>query len=562
MKKYILYGAGNNAEPVIRNCLGIYKFDCIVDADESKWGKRICNLEIKPTNYLMSNEYDGQDIIISVSNKDVQKKIIDFLETVGFKYKTNCFVATNNIGIYFERPGRVSGYIENCENGETIKSYDEASFLFKPKDKECMLRCVNDEYVDRYREVYQKCKQGNMFGKYIVNTVINDIDYNLPYKMILEHEYISPISYSHEWSPRMFNDYVLFMADMIKALAQIGLGLGDGHTLNATIHNGAFLFLDFGAIICEMTKGVTLIEYINTHIIPLLLFYKGQMDKAYLYLKNPGIQYTLADIRGYLDDREQLFVEKLYDDILYLSTQEDLIKYIDNLVDGINSISNSIATTKWMGYQNDEWDWSSDREKWSKKMTNVINMIEFIQPKSIVDLAGNMGWYGTYYHSYVDYSVIIDLDCNCVDYLWNKVRVDDITNVIPIKMSICSPTLGYYRDEMISSTAIVPWRQSAIKRFKSDLVLALAIMHHLVFSQQLTFEEVIEQVLMFSKRYIIIEFIEKTDQYIWNFKKEGFEWYTKENFEKILSSRCKILSTNVSTPEKTRTIYLCEKKER
>ena len=59
---------------------------------------------------------------------------------------------------------------------------------------------------------------------------------------------------------------------------------------------------------------------------------------------------------------------------------------------------------------------------------------------------------------------------------------------------------------------------------------------------------------------MIIEFIEQTDQYITDFLKDGFEWYTKENFEQTLKQRFVIIETAVSTPKKTRTLYLCEKK--
>lgn len=559
MKTYILYGAGNNAEAVIKGSIGIFKFDYIIDRDENKWGRSICNLEIKSPDFLTSEEYKGQSIIISVSNKSQHDEIVTYLENIGIKYRERCFDAIDNIMIQTETPGRISGHISACENAESVKSYDPASFLLKPNTDKCMLRCVNDAYVEKYKVVYEKCKENGLLGKYIVNTTITDNILDLPYSLILKHEYINPISYCFEWSPEMFRDYVLFMADMLKVLAHVGLGLEDGHALNATIYKGKFIFLDFGAIKNGVTRGVNLIEYINTHLLPLLLLLKGQAEKAYLYMKNPGIQYTLADIRGYLDISEQRMIEQLYDNALYIKTQEDVIEFSEKVIVNINKKASSLNQTRWMGYQNDEWSWSNDRRKWSNKMKNVMNMIEQVKPRSIVDLAGNMGWYGTYYHTNLAYSVIVDNDENCVDYLWRRIKDEHIENVVPIKMSICTPTLDYYRDEVISETGIIPWRKNAQNRFSADLVLALAIIHHLVFSQQLTFEEVIDQILLFSKKYIIIEFIEQTDQYIWNFNKVGFEWYTKENFEEILEKKCNIISRKTSSPEETRTLYLCEK---
>ena len=131
---------------------------------------------------------------------------------------------------------------------------------------------------------------------------------------------------------------------------------------------------------------------------------------------------------------------------------------------------------------------------------------------------------------------------------------------MPIYMSVCVPTLDYYRDDAISGSAVEPWRKSAVDRFRSEVVIALAIVHHLAFAQQLSFAEIIGQFTLFTSRYLIVEFIEQNDQYITNFLKNGFEWYTKENFVRELKKNFKILETRLSTPCETRTIYLCELK--
>lgn len=557
-KKYILYGAGRNAETIIKRSRGIFEFDCVIDKDESKWGQKIGGLEIKSPQFLKSQEYKNQDIIISITNEALHESVVNDLYNLGFEYGVKCFDGVDIIPLGEAQPGHVSGVIKGIPTSKKIKSFDVTSFLLHAEDKRRILRCVNDLYVDNYKEVYTKCKENGLFDKYIVNTRIADEKTNLPYKLVLEHEYINPISYCFEWSPKTFRDYTLFMADMLKALAKADMGLCDGHALNATIYKTNFVFIDFGALKCGMTKKNTLIEYINTHLIPLILYSKEQTERAYLFLKNAGLQYTLADIKGYLNDEEVEQIANLYNDVLHVKEQKDVLNFLDKIIKYINEMAEDSFSTKWQGYQNDEWDWSDDKEKWSDKMHNVMQMIESVKADSIVDLAGNMGWYGTYYHSKVNYVVVIDMDTHCVDYVWNRIRQYSLDNVIPIRMSICAPTLDYYRDEAISKTAIIPWRQNAVQRFKSDLVLALAIIHHLVFSQQLSFDEVIDQFLMFSNKYMIIEFVEQTDKYIWNFKREGFEWYTKENFEECLNKRCIILDTKPSTPGETRTLYLCE----
>lgn len=560
MKEYIMFGAGRNAEQIIDGSIGIFPYKYIVDNDEQKQGKTIRGIKIVSPDYLISSDYNGENILISVTRDDVHCAIVEQLQGMGFKYNENFFDAAELISIGNTVSGLVSGYIELPEYASSIKSFDPSSRLVKLEDTGYMLRCVSDDSAVRYKDIFEKCLKNGLFGKYIVKTSCSGNTYGLPYKLVLEHEFVNPVSYCFEWSPKTFYDYTLFMADFLLKLSNADLGLNDGHALNTTIANGSFLFLDFGAIKQGVTRKATLIEYINTHIIPVALFGKKQAKKAYLFLKNMGLQYTAADIQGYLNQKEYDAIVDLYDLALRVNTQEDMQLFIKRARNCIFLFSDTEIRTRWEGYQNDEWDWSVNKNKWSSKMTNVMKMIEEVNPDTITDLAGNMGWYGSYMRDKLEYSVIVDMDYNCIDYLWEKIKELDIKNVIPISMSLCSPTLDYYRDDAIRENGIIPWRKNAIERFQSKMVLALAIVHHLAFAQQLTFEEIINQVALFTSQYLIIEFIEQTDQYITDFLKDGFEWYTKENFEQTLKQRFVIIETAVSTPKKTRTLYLCEKK--
>ena len=215
--------------------------------------------------------------------------------------------------------------------------------------------------------------------------------------------------------------------------------------------------------------------------------------------------------------------------------------------------------TRWKGYQNDEWNWSENKKLWSTKMHSVIDALIKLKPHTIIDLAGNMGWYGSYLNSQVEYAIVADYDPMCIDYLWEKINDEHMKNVIPVYMSLCNPTLDYYKDYPIAQCGIEPWRKNAYVRFKSDVVIALAIIHHLVFAQQLSFEEIICQLSLFSNKYLIIEFVDQTDRYITDFLKDGFEWYTKENFEAQLKQKYRVLDIKGSTPCETRWIYICEK---
>lgn len=63
--------------------------------------------------------------------------------------------------------------------------------------------------------------------------------------MVIEHKFISPITYCYEWPPEMYEEYVEFMLDFIISLTKADLRLSDPHGLNATINDGKFVFFGF-----------------------------------------------------------------------------------------------------------------------------------------------------------------------------------------------------------------------------------------------------------------------------------------------------------------------------
>lgn len=556
--QYIIFGAGNNAEKLILwLTANEFAIKYLVDNDPDKQGKNILGFEIKSPDEL-KNHYKNQHILISVSNKVVYGEIAEQLTNMGYTENKDFSNGLRLSKISEPLSGKVSGYINLPDIFSSVKSFDPASRLVKLKNEHRIFRLVNEDYAAQYLEVYRICKEKHLFGDYVIETCMIENIWQLPVKLIFEHRFLEPISYSFEWSPAMFYDYVGFMLKMLRRFGECGLALCDGHTLNATVADGKFIFIDFGAIKPGVTSESVLLEFINTHIIPLILMYRNQIPKAYLYLKNPGIEYTLTDIQGYLDVEELSKMHMLHRSLMNINTAENIFKFINMLSDFIQGLKKYELKTRWNGYQNDEWDWSSTPDKWSQKMHNVVEMMEGVNPETVVDLAGNMGWYGSYRHEKLKHAVIMDYDHNCLDYLWQKVQTLEIRNVLPTYMSVCAPTLDYYRDDAISPMAIEPWRKGAIERFRSQLVIALAIVHHLAFGQQLTFPEIVSQFALFSSKYLIVEFIEQSDQYITDFLKKGFEWYTKDNFVRELEKKFRILDSRPSTPHETRTLYLCE----
>lgn len=84
-----------------------------------------------------------------------------------------------------------------------------------------------------------------------------------------------------------------------------------------------------------------------------------------------------------------------------------------------------------------------------------------------------------------------------------------------------------------------PW---VYRNFKSDIVVALAITHHLLLTQGFKIDEIFHKINLFSNKYVYIEFMPLG---LWggniNIKPNVPSWYTKEYFEEKFKNHFTLL---------------------
>ena len=99
---------------------------------------------------------------------------------------------------------------------------------------------------------------------------------------------------------------------------------------------------------------------------------------------------------------------------------------------------------------------------------------------------------------------------------------------------------------------------AASMRLKSDLVLALAITHHLVFKRELSFEFIAERLSTFSNRWLIVEFVPPDDRYVREWMSNKYDWYCIKGFIKALEKYFRHIDILDSYPS-PRVLLFCEK---
>ena len=176
-----------------------------------------------------------------------------------------------------------------------------------------------------------------------------------------------------------------------------------------------------------------------------------------------------------------------------------------------------------------------------------------IRPKSVLDLGANTGKFSFIASEYADNVISLEYDDSCVDQIEAHIRKKKIQNVTSLAgdLTETTPDLGALNKE----------HSSIFKRGASDMVLGLALVHHLSIVKNVSFSQIAEMFSMFSKGHAIIEFIPKGDSKVSILLKDKtheHKEYQETEFIDALSVYFKIKEV-VSLKESLRKLILLEK---
>jgi SAM-dependent methyltransferase len=201
-------------------------------------------------------------------------------------------------------------------------------------------------------------------------------------------------------------------------------------------------------------------------------------------------------------------------------------------------------------YENDieSQDYLEDKE------ATIRKWLEKIKPKSVLDLGANTGKFSFIAADYAERVISIEGDEKCVDEIEEKISIKN-SNIYTLIGNVAepSPTLGFLNRAT----------ESIYKRGCFDVVLGLALVHHLHISNRLSFEQISLIFASFSNEYLIVEFIPITDnkvQILIKGKSINLMDYNEDNFIKAISNWF-LIKEAISLKDSGRSMFLLEKKK-
>jgi len=311
----------------------------------------------------------------------------------------------------------------------------------------------------------------------------------------LEHPRIPMVSYPWEWPFSFLKDAALIHLEAMEKLVPDGFWLRDASAFNIQYDGDRLRLIDtlsvgrripespwvaYGQFCAHFLGPLSMGAYCDIRTFSLWRNYIDgfPLDLALKMLPfwrryRPGILMHLtlhARAQGVADKKEDIGRVK--------STKKPRVS--DRGLTGIvHSLHKTIEGIKWKRTSEIWEEYGEIRtyqaEDVAKKSEYVDKVVKRLEPKVVWDLGANTGEFSLIAASHGAFVVSIDGDPACSEYLYQKVfSGKGVKGVLPLTMDLANPSpgLGWRSQE----------RFSLEDRGPADLVLALALVHHLVFS--------------------------------------------------------------------------------
>lgn len=232
----------------------------------------------------------------------------------------------------------------------------------------------------------------------------------------------------------------------------------------------------------------------------------------------------------------------------YKLGKEAMRRVIDNLKSTVEKLELGKGKTIWSEYYKET---NYSQKAFQHKQKIVENFLKNIRPKTTLDLGANTGIFSRIAAKESTYTLSIDNDPLAVEKNYRFSR-NGHEKILPLVVDITNPSPG------------IGWRNRErtpfLKRVNADVVLSLALLHHLAIANNLPLPH-IATLLKNLGRHQIIEFVPKQDSQtkrLLSQREDIFSDYTQEMFEKTFTKHFNIRGSQL-IEDSSRRIYHLER---
>ena len=384
---------------------------------------------------------------------------------------------------------------------------------------------------------------------------------------VLKHETVPMVSYPYEWPFSMLRDAALLQLDVTLAALGGGMTLKDATPFNIQWVGPRPTFIDIGSFtayragdpwagyrqFCELFLYPLLLQaYRNVPFHPWL---RGNLDgieatqclsllSARDYLR-PGV-LTHVYLQAKAQARYEGSVRNIKSDLRAAGFGSQLITHnVAGLRRLVERLRWKPARSTWSDYQRTLTYESDDLRRKAAFVQQVLGVRRW---RTVWDFGCNTGIYSRLASQHADYVLAVDADHVVVDRLYHALTEEGCANILPLVSDFANPSpgLGWRNRE----------RRPLAERGAPELILCLALMHHLVVGRNIPLAELIEWLAGFGAE-LVIEFVDRDDpmvQRLLRHRDDQDVEYSVAAMEAALA-RCFGTVTKETLESGTRTLY-------
>jgi len=451
---------------------------------------------------------------------------------------------------------------------ESSSFRDPSGFLFRINGS--IYRQINQSYQKEYDFLMDSGLYKNLVDEKLLvpheEVEIPPLLQDTVYKVI-KPETIPFISYPYEWSFSQLKQAALTTLEIQKIAMKYEMTLKDSSAYNIQFQNGKPILIDtlsfekyeegqpwkaYRQFCQHFLAPLALMSHTDIRLNQLLRIYIDGIPLDLAKKLLPTRTLTMFSLLSHIHIHAKS--QKHYEDKDIKIKERKIgrrsfIGIVESLHSGVKKLKWSGDKTEWGNYYSDT---NYSDEAFSQKKEFVSKFLKEINPKLVWDLGANTGTFSRLASNMGINTISFDIDPVAVEKNYLQCMEKQENKILPLLLDLTnpSPNIGWANNE----------RMSFVDRGPADAILALALIHHLVISNNVPLNRIVE---FFKKNCnnLIIEFIPKTDSQVQRLlatREDIFVDYNKENFEKEFKKDF-VIRNEVRINESERILYSMEK---
>ena len=450
---------------------------------------------------------------------------------------------------------------------------DPCGFVFFREGR--LLRQINR----LYQEDYQLATDSGLYesltdsGELIAHKEVNEKPFSgteAEAMAVVEPDPIPFISYPYEWCFSQLKDAALLTLTIQEKAFEHGMILKDASAYNIQFMRGKPIFIDTLSFERYMQGApwVAYRQFCQHFLAPLALMSRcdvrfGLLSKTFI----DGIPLDFAvkslprlaclkpslfmHIYLHAKSQKKYSAEQVGERGKKGITRTGFSAIVDSLRAAVTSLHWKPGGTEWADYY-DATNYVDLSFDYKKQL-----LIEYLEHKKKIGLVWDMGANtGVFTRLIADRNiatVAFDIDPSAVESNYRQCKEKQEKNILPLIQDITnpSPAIGWANTE----------RDGLADRQRPDLVLALALIHHVVISNNVPLAR-IAAYFSFLTPSLVIEFVPKEDSQVQRMlgtRKDIFSEYNQDAFEEAFSVHFDIVRKDPIIETK-RTLYLMDRR--